>query len=128
MRRRWLQSWVVGLSVLLACKGEAPAKKEPIIPTHEMSEALTRDVGVSERELAALQDSLYTLLGDSIAVEMKRAEVTWKEYRKLECGALRFAFAEGTVAPVAQLECWVELTDDRRRFLSAEYNFARPAK
>lgn len=117
---------IATLVAMLGCTSEKAAeKKEAIIPTKEMSEALTRDVGTSERELAALQDSLYALLGDTIALAMKRAEIGWKAYRKLECDAIRIAFADGSVAPVAQLECWVELTDDRRKFLSAEYNFAR---
>jgi uncharacterized protein YecT (DUF1311 family) len=92
-----------------------------------MSRELTRDVRESERELAALQDSIYRFLGDTVSVSLKQAEMSWAAYRKLECGAIRVAFAQGSLAPVAQLECLVELTDDRRRFLAHEYNFARPA-
>jgi uncharacterized protein YecT (DUF1311 family) len=91
-----------------------------------MSRELTRDVRASETELAALQDSIYRLVGDTISVMLKRAEDSWRVYRRQECEALRGDFAHGSVAPVAQMECWVELTDDRRRFLGSEYNFVRP--
>jgi uncharacterized protein YecT (DUF1311 family) len=91
-----------------------------------MRRELALDVRASERELAALQDSLSQLLGDTLSELLARSRARWEEYRKLECDAIRVAFAQGSIAPVAQLECWVELTDDRRRFLDREYGFVRP--
>jgi uncharacterized protein YecT (DUF1311 family) len=73
-----------------------------------------------------LEDSIYQLMGDTVAMLLKQADTSWKAYRKLECDAVRLAFAQGSIAPVAHLDCWVELTDDRRRFLSVGYSFARP--
>lgn len=138
MRTR--QSWacVVVIPVVLACNsGQQPERLPgrarggevavgPIIPTAEMSQELTRDVHASEHELSVLEDSIYQAMGDTVSMLLKQADTTWKAYRKLECDAVRLSFAQGTIAPVADLECWVELTDDRRRFLSGGYSFARP--
>jgi len=90
-----------------------------------MDVELTRDLRAAQGELKSLEDSLDRSLGDSLAVLLHRAEATWEQYRKEECDAIRLAFAGGSDAPVAQMDCWVALTDDRRRFLGHEYNFAR---
>src|SRR5215470_3816481 len=114
MRTRRCWPWGVAISVVLACTSE---RREERVPTRAMSQGLTRDVRASERELAALEDSIYRFIGDTVTAQLRRAEASWEAYRKQECDAVRLAFARGSIAPVAQLECWVELTDDRRRFL-----------
>jgi uncharacterized protein YecT (DUF1311 family) len=126
------------IPIVLACNAESQPERSqgrarsgtaaegPIIPTAEMSQELTRDVRASEHELTTLKDSLYQLMGDTVSRLLKQADSSWNAYRKLECDAVRLAFAQGSIAPVAHLECWVGLTDGRRRFLSAEYDFARP--
>jgi len=93
--------------------------------THQMIEALERDRGASDREMTATEDSVYVFMGDSIATLLKQAHASWEQYRKLECDAIRVAFAEGSMAPVAHLECWVGLTDDHRKFMAAEYDYMR---
>jgi uncharacterized protein YecT (DUF1311 family) len=90
-----------------------------------MSQALTRDVRESDRELAALQDSIYGFIGDTLALLLRQTRASWEQYRKLECDAIRVAFAPGSMAPIAEMECWVELTDDRRRFLVEQYDYMR---
>lgn len=97
------------------------------VTTHEMVEALSRDVKASERDLAATEDSVYVFIGatDSTTVLLKQAHATWEQYRKLECDAIRVAFAEGSMAPVAQMECWIDLTDDHRKFVAQEYGYMR---
>ena|SRR5215471_5112784 len=133
-RRGW--ACVVAIAVVLACSSEKQpgrhraraetATEGRLIPTREMSQELTRDVHASEHELSTLEDSIYELIGDTVSVVLKQADASWQAYRKLECDAIRLAFAQGSIAPVAQLECWIGLTDNRRRVLSAEYDFARP--
>jgi uncharacterized protein YecT (DUF1311 family) len=91
-----------------------------------MSQALTRDVQQSDHDLVALQDSLYPFMGDTVSALLKQARANWEQYRKLECDAVRVAFAPGTMAPIAQMECWVELTDDHRRFLVKQFDYMRP--
>jgi uncharacterized protein YecT (DUF1311 family) len=126
MRTRRLTACLIAICVAFACssekRGEKPAKG-PLISTREIREGLARDVGASDRDLTALQDSIYRFLGDTIAVLLKRARTRWDEYRQLECDAVRLAFAHGSMASVAESDCWVELTDDRRHFLGDEYNF-----
>jgi len=97
------------------------------VTTHEMVEALSRDVKASERDLAATEDSVYVFIGaaDSTTVLLKKAHASWEQYRKLECDAIRVAFAEGSMAPVAQMECWIDLTDDHRKFVAQEYGYMR---
>ena len=60
-----------------------------------MSEALTRDVRESDRDLTAAEDSIYLFMGDSVSVLLKQAHASWVQYRKLECDAIRVAFAQG---------------------------------
>lgn len=140
MRSRGVWPCVVAIPVVLACSSAKQAEQPtgqahggatasgPVVTTRQMSEALTGDVHASEHELSALEDSIYQRIGDTVSVLLKQARTSWETYRKQECDAIRIEFAQGSMAPVAQLECWVDLTDDRRRFLSAEYNFARPPR
>jgi uncharacterized protein YecT (DUF1311 family) len=95
------------------------------VTTHDMVEALSRDVNASERNLAATEDSFYVFMGDTVAVMLKRAHASWAQYRKLECDAIKVAFTEGSMAPVAQMECWINLTDGHRKFITEEYDYMR---
>ena len=95
------------------------------VTTYEMVQALTRDVHESNRELAAVEDSIYVFMGDTASMLLKQAHGSWEQYRKVECDAIRMAFAQGTMAPVAQMECWIALTDDHRRFLTEQYDYMR---
>jgi uncharacterized protein YecT (DUF1311 family) len=95
------------------------------VTTHDEEVALTRDVKESEREMAASEDSIYLFMGDSVSVLMKQAHATWAQYRKLECDAIKMAFAQGSLAPVVQMQCWIDLTDDHRKFLDEEYDYMR---
>ncbi len=95
------------------------------VTTHDEIEALSRDVKASEREMTATEDSVYVFMGDSMAVLLKQAHASWEQYRKLECDAIKVAYAEGSLAPVAQMECWIDLTDDHRKFMAAEYDYMR---
>jgi uncharacterized protein YecT (DUF1311 family) len=93
--------------------------------THQMIETLERDRTTADRDLATTEDSIYVFMGDTVATLLRQAHTSWEQYRKLECDAIRVAFAEGSMAPVAHLECWVDLADDHRRFLSQEYDYMR---
>jgi len=95
------------------------------VTTHQMVEALVRDRKESERDLTAVEDSFFVFMGDTVAVALKKAHANWVQYRKLECDAIKLAFSEGSMAPVAQLECWIDLTDDHRKFVTQEYSYMR---
>ena len=95
------------------------------VTTHDMVEALVRDRKDADRQLASIEDSVWVVMGDSVAALLKQAHTSWEQYRKLECDAIKVAFAEGTMAPVAQLECWIDLTDDHRKFVTEEYDYLR---
>lgn len=96
--------------------------------TRMMSDGLTLDLRNSERDLAMLQDSIYRFLGDPSAAPLRRARARWDEYRREECDAMRDVFARGTLSPLAQMDCMLALADTRRRFLSDQYDFMRPAR
>jgi uncharacterized protein YecT (DUF1311 family) len=95
------------------------------VTTHQMVEALSQDVKASERDMKATEDSVYVFMGDTVAVLLKRAHASWEQYRKLECDAIKVAFAEGSMAPAAQMECWIDLTDGHRKFMADEYGYMR---
>lgn len=95
------------------------------VTTHEMTQGLTRDVGEADRAVAAVEESIYVFMGDTVTVLMKLARARWEQYRELQCDAIRVAFAEGTMAPIAQMQCWIDLTDDRRRILVEQYDYMR---
>lgn len=136
MRTRHLKKIALALVTAVACStterrsakdtsvSHASADSSPVT-THEMIESLTRDVRESDRELTAAEDSIYLFMGDTLSVLLKRAQTSWEQYRKLECDAIRAAFAHGSMAPIAQMECWIGLTDDHRRFLTEQYDYMR---
>jgi hypothetical protein len=107
-----------------AARATAPADTTTVT-THQMVEALVRDRQESERDLTAVEDSFFVFMGDTVAVALKKAHANWEQYRKLECDAIKVAFTEGSMAPVAQLECWIDLTDDHRKFIAQEYSYMR---
>lgn len=124
MLSRRLNAYGLVLLTAVACSRGAPsANSAPGITTREMSQGLSHDVQQSDRDLASLQDSLYRFLGDTISTVLKQARANWEQYRKLECDAIRVAFAPGTMAPIAQMECYVALTDERKRFLVEHYDY-----
>lgn len=136
MRVRYLPKISLALVIAAACtapdrgsRNDTTASRAradtSTVTTHEMVEALTRDVRASEHDLAAAEDSIYLFMGDSVAVLLKQANASWEQFRKLECDAIRVAFSEGSMAPVAQMECWIDLTDDHRKFLAEEYGYMR---
>ena len=96
-----------------------------VVTTHEMVEALTRDVRESDRQLTAAEDSIYAFMGDTVSALLKQARTSWEQYRKLECDAIGVAFAQGSMAPIAQTQCWIDLTDDYRRFLTEQFGYMR---
>jgi len=95
------------------------------VTTHDMVEALVRDRKDAERQLTAVEDSVWVFMGDSVSTLLKQAHARWEQYRKVECDAIKVAFSDGTMAPVAQLECWIDLTDDHRKFVAEEYDYLR---
>ena len=115
---------LTGAGVCSACG--SPAGDPPSMTTPEMREELTRDLHEAEHDLVELQDSIQRYLGDPYASTFRAVIDRWEEYRGEECDALRVTFAPGTIAPVAELTCLIELTDDRREFLGTLYHFARP--
>ena len=139
MLARYLQKICLALVTAVACStpDRGSAKDTSIsrvgtdsssVTTHEMIEALTRDVRESDRELTAVEDSIGLFIGDTVAVLLKQRRASWEQYRKLECDAIRVAFAEGSIAPIAQMECWIDLTDDHRRFLAEHYGYMRTGR
>ena len=136
MRVRRLPGIALALVTLAACNApdRGPAKDTTAaraaadtttVTTHQMVEALVRDRQESERDLTAVEDSFFVFMGDTVAVALKKAHANWEQYRKLECDAIKLAFSEGSMAPVAQLECWIDLTDDHRKFITQEYSYMR---
>jgi len=105
-------------------RSRATADSSPVT-TYEMSQALTRDVRESDRELTAVEDSIYLFVGDTVSVVLKQANASWEQYRKRQCDAIRAMFAQGTMAPIAQMECWIGQTDDHRRFLVEQFDYMR---
>ena len=47
------------------------------VTTHQMVEALVRDRQESERDLAAVEDSFFVFMGDTVAVGLKKAHASW---------------------------------------------------
>lgn len=135
MRDRHLPKLALAVVTLAACS--APDRRSPndtsashasadtTLTMQAMIEALGRDRNESERQLSAAEDSLYVFMGDTMAVLLKQARTSWEQYRKLECDAIGVAYAEGSMAPIAQLECWIDLTDGHRKFLARQYDYMR---
>jgi hypothetical protein len=120
---RWTHGLGIGaVAVFCACY-EGDRAAPGVVDTPGMREALTLDLRAAEADLAALVDSIHAYLGDASAAVLLSAGDLWEEYRRVECESLRAVFEPGTLGPVAQLTCLVEVTDDRRRLLGGQYDF-----
>lgn len=114
------------LIFLLACSA-APSLRgqEQRCPdartTVAMRECLTRELGRADRALDSLVDSFRAVLGDLAGRRLLSATDRWKAYRTSECDAVQRSFEGGTVGPVAQLSCLLDLAEDRRTRLGAFY-------
>jgi hypothetical protein len=106
----------------------ALADSGPLVTTVGMRQDLTSDLRSAERDLRGFEDSISVFMGPDYAATMLAARTQWNAYRRAQCSALRAVFAPGTMGPVSELECFVELTDQRREFLQEQYNFVRPAR
>lgn len=122
----------LGILLLASCKpvghapaavagGQVPAAADTAETTIEMRGALAGDLSRAERELRQTEEVLYRALDDSTLVDLREADLRWRAYRDQECSAVRTQYFPGTMAPVAQLDCLVGLTDQRRSFLRQAY-------
>ena len=82
---------------------------------------LNREAARADTTLARSVDSLARSMDDSGAVRLRRVEELWVRYRDAQCSAVAGAYDGGSMAPVAQLQCMVVLSVDRKRFLANAY-------
>src|ERR1700741_815926 len=82
----------------------------------------TAELHGANRRLSALEDSLRTTL-DSVSVNLlTRSSRQWNAYRRGECEDLKSVYAGGTMGPIAELVCFVDLTNARVEFLHSAYS------
>jgi hypothetical protein len=91
--------------------------------TPEMRRGLSIDYARADSLVAALEDSIYARLGDSLTFRRQDVRDSWVAYRALECDNLKALYEGGTLAPVTELECLVMITKARREFLYTNYGF-----
>jgi uncharacterized protein YecT (DUF1311 family) len=82
--------------------------------TLEIRVCLSGELREADSSLKALTDSLKSILGNSGATAVEAASPKWSAYRKAECAAVLESYEGGTEGPVAQLACFVSLTNERR--------------
>lgn len=74
-----------------------------------------------EAATAAFQDSVYNSLDSVVTKPLHRADSAWVAYRNSECGAAANTEYPGTAVPVLDLQCRIDLTAARLRYLRATY-------
>jgi uncharacterized protein YecT (DUF1311 family) len=87
-----------------------------------MRQCLSAEVKNADRALGALLDSLKSEIGDSAVASLNAASQHWSTYRKAECNAVLRSFDGGTMGPVAELGCLLDLANERRARLLALYS------
>lgn len=90
--------------------------------TFEMQRCLSLELKRHESKLSVFEDSVSVNLDDSVAVLFRQAHVSWMQYREQQCEAVRAVFFPGTMAPVMQLQCLLEMTDQRLLLLRDAYS------
>jgi uncharacterized protein YecT (DUF1311 family) len=89
--------------------------------TTEMRVCLDRELRASEERLNELETSLVKRLSARQGVLFHRARTAWILYRDLQCESEASQFDGGTMAPVAELQCHLRLTDQRRMDVEAAF-------
>ena len=87
--------------------------------TIAMRECLSGELRRADSALGSLVDSLKGELGDSARRTLVSATDRWSAYRESECKAVLQSFEGGTLGPVAQLSCLIDLAEERQARLRA---------
>lgn len=87
----------------------------------EVRVCLSREAAMSDSSLRVMEDSLVKQLGGPAAAALRAASEKWRGFRVAQCSAVAAQWAGGDYGPVTRLECWIDLTNERRRFLHRSY-------
>src|SRR5258705_6940200 len=122
-RLRMNTSFVALLAlVLLACR--ADAQQGPCADaktTIEIRQCFSVRLTQAEQQLAAVEDSVARVLDDPAKAAFQRTRGLWQEYRSQQCAAVSAVFGRGTMGPVAELDCLVAMTEQRRALIRGAY-------
>jgi uncharacterized protein YecT (DUF1311 family) len=67
------------------------------------------------------EDSVYRRLDSVVVNPLRRVDSLWAEYRNLECMAAAGTEHPGSVVPILELQCKIDRTSERLRYLQATY-------
>ncbi len=123
-RQRGLTTIAVALTVgAFACSRSPRDTVADTMTTPTMRRALSSDLGAAELALRQMEDSVDVLLGPEIAIRLQPLREAFVAYRQQQCERLKAVFKDGTYGAVAELECLIHLTDNRREFIVEHYDF-----
>lgn len=80
-----------------------------------------REVLAAEKQLRALDDSISVQLGPADRVAFNRAVTAWTLFRDLECAAEASPYGHGSMAPLVDVVCRLDLS--RQRLVSLRKAF-----
>lgn len=109
-----LQLWVITslLVAFLQISGTAFAVCEDG-STHEMRQCLSAEYEKVDKQLNTLYQQVMTHQDETGKKLLIKAEQDWIQYRDTRCAFVADQFRGGTFAPVMQLMCLVDRTQDR---------------
>lgn len=107
------------LAFLLHVAVPVAAQCDEALTTVEMVDCFSRELRAEEERLASAADRLSADASPRERVLRQRAQMAWMLFRDLECEAAAEEFQGGTMAPVASLQCRLQLTTERLTTLEA---------
>lgn len=120
-----LQSLVmsIGIGLVAACgaRAQSTTNCDAATTNLEIRQCLNREAAKADTALTEVADSIAQSIDSAAATQLLQAQTAWTRYRKLQCAAVAAVYGEGTMAPVATLQCMLALTEQRLQFLRDVY-------
>jgi hypothetical protein len=126
LRQRGLVALAVLTLGVFACSERPRDAADTVadtMTTPTMRRELSRDLAAAEVALQQLEDSVDAALGPELIVRLQPMRDAFVAYRKAQCERLKGVFEDGTYGAVAELQCLIHLTDDKREFVEEHYHF-----
>jgi uncharacterized protein YecT (DUF1311 family) len=110
---------------LLICSATAAAQQDASNPctdestTYAMGQCVGAQLLVADSTLALYYET--ALRRAAAPAELRQAQAQWKRFRDADCHAIGAQYQGGSLAPIAQGQCQVDLANDRTHELWSIY-------
>jgi len=108
------------LIVLLPAHKAMALDCENAVTTVDMIKCADRDYAEADKRLNAYYGELRAGMDETARKLLRNSQRAWIAYRDAECERIRDIARDGTMAPILQISCLADLTEQRIQDLEAE--------